>query len=348
MPISERKLAANRANARRSTGPRTAAGKRKVSRNAVVHGLTARSALIHGDDEEEFERLARRTFDELQPDGVVQEQLVAEIVNHTWKLRRVPRAETLLFNEHHRRRKLPPTDDDHLMALESYLRPLSGMPHRKDVWVDLEPSAALCHMIERKYYSSGPPDSPVWLLERYAIRLERARASALRMLLALQKRQARDEEEDGVDDDGVDHDVVDHDGVDHDGVDDDDSAVDDASPVAAPAPLETPLAVSQTEARADEIAHPSAKPQADVEAPPDTGTASADVTEQNSTVQNKPTEVSSDAGPEVAASNRDAIRTSSENRPARRRKQSQGRPGADAADPVEPDASIGESPPATT
>ena len=36
MATSEKKLAANRANARRSTGPRTAAGKRKVSRNAIV------------------------------------------------------------------------------------------------------------------------------------------------------------------------------------------------------------------------------------------------------------------------------------------------------------------------
>jgi hypothetical protein len=34
-------IAANRRNARRSTGPRTAAGKRKVSENALRHGLLA-------------------------------------------------------------------------------------------------------------------------------------------------------------------------------------------------------------------------------------------------------------------------------------------------------------------
>src|ERR1700722_7937783 len=38
--VSERKRAANRANARRSTGPRTAAGKARVAQNAVRHGLT--------------------------------------------------------------------------------------------------------------------------------------------------------------------------------------------------------------------------------------------------------------------------------------------------------------------
>jgi hypothetical protein len=37
--VSARKLAANRANAQASTGPRTAAGKARASRNAVRHGL---------------------------------------------------------------------------------------------------------------------------------------------------------------------------------------------------------------------------------------------------------------------------------------------------------------------
>ncbi|MDI1343506.1 MAG: hypothetical protein PSV22_05310 [Pseudolabrys sp.] len=38
--ISERKIRANRANARASTGPRTAGGKARASRNAKWHGLT--------------------------------------------------------------------------------------------------------------------------------------------------------------------------------------------------------------------------------------------------------------------------------------------------------------------
>ena len=42
-PISERKLRANRANAQRSTGPRTAAGKATSSGNALKHGILSRS-----------------------------------------------------------------------------------------------------------------------------------------------------------------------------------------------------------------------------------------------------------------------------------------------------------------
>jgi hypothetical protein len=39
--VSQARAEANRANAKRSTGPRTAAGKARVSKNALRHGLTA-------------------------------------------------------------------------------------------------------------------------------------------------------------------------------------------------------------------------------------------------------------------------------------------------------------------
>ncbi len=42
-PISDRKLKANRANAQRSTGPRTAAGKATSRRNSLKHGILSRS-----------------------------------------------------------------------------------------------------------------------------------------------------------------------------------------------------------------------------------------------------------------------------------------------------------------
>ena len=42
-PISERKLQANRANAKRSTGPRTEAGKAASCRNALKHGILSRA-----------------------------------------------------------------------------------------------------------------------------------------------------------------------------------------------------------------------------------------------------------------------------------------------------------------
>ena len=42
-PISEAKLAANRANSKNSTGPKTAQGKSRSATNALKHGLLAES-----------------------------------------------------------------------------------------------------------------------------------------------------------------------------------------------------------------------------------------------------------------------------------------------------------------
>lgn len=56
---SEAQVSANRRNARRSTGPRTAAGQASSSQNAVSHGLFAREALMPGEDAAQFRRFAR-------------------------------------------------------------------------------------------------------------------------------------------------------------------------------------------------------------------------------------------------------------------------------------------------
>jgi len=56
---SERQIAANRRNARKSTGPRSSAGKRRTSRNSYRHGLTARLTLSTKRTKR-VERLARK------------------------------------------------------------------------------------------------------------------------------------------------------------------------------------------------------------------------------------------------------------------------------------------------
>src|SRR5690349_20676547 len=53
-PLSDRKLAANRANARKSTGPRTPQGKRASSRNATTHGIFCNELCLPGENETVF------------------------------------------------------------------------------------------------------------------------------------------------------------------------------------------------------------------------------------------------------------------------------------------------------
>ena len=54
-------LAAKRANAQPSTGPRTAEGKLASSANALSHGLTARNPLLPGENLEQYQEHPRIT-----------------------------------------------------------------------------------------------------------------------------------------------------------------------------------------------------------------------------------------------------------------------------------------------
>jgi hypothetical protein len=58
--ISQRKLNANRLNAKKSTGPKTLRGKEYSRRNALKHGLFARHSLeffLLGEDSHEYDDL---------------------------------------------------------------------------------------------------------------------------------------------------------------------------------------------------------------------------------------------------------------------------------------------------
>jgi len=81
--VSGKKLAANRANAQRSSGPKTSEGKEKSKLNAVKHGLTARyfPALIQAGsaESEEFETVRTELYDFYQPADAIEELLVEKL-----------------------------------------------------------------------------------------------------------------------------------------------------------------------------------------------------------------------------------------------------------------------------
>jgi hypothetical protein len=89
-PIPNPRLRANRANALRSTGPRTPAGKQRSSLNALRHGLTAASAVLPSENWAAYEDHRRRFFDEYQPATPTESQLVQELADTSWRLNRIP------------------------------------------------------------------------------------------------------------------------------------------------------------------------------------------------------------------------------------------------------------------
>jgi hypothetical protein len=93
---SDRKIAANRRNSRRSSGPRTVAGKLTVSRNALRHGLAAATPRDSGIAAE-VDRLATAIAGEhVDPAQRAQALIIAE---SELTLLRVRAARTSIFEQ---------------------------------------------------------------------------------------------------------------------------------------------------------------------------------------------------------------------------------------------------------
>ncbi len=95
--MTEKQLSANRANAARSTGPRTQAGKAKSAGNALKHGLTAERAIFPGEDPAEYAAFRDQLMLEQAPTCALGAALVDRLASTLWRLRRVPYLETAFF-----------------------------------------------------------------------------------------------------------------------------------------------------------------------------------------------------------------------------------------------------------
>src|SRR5438045_1517954 len=84
--ISQRKIEANRANALKSTGPRTAEGKTRSSMNALKHGLRARTLILPGEDPGEFAAIGQAVAE--QPGESAEAMMLNQLTELQWKLRR--------------------------------------------------------------------------------------------------------------------------------------------------------------------------------------------------------------------------------------------------------------------
>jgi hypothetical protein len=91
MFLSKRRLAANRANAQKSTGPVTAAGKAAVSKNAIMHGLCGDFYVLDFEDQARFDELLAQFVRDEKPVGSVEHELVVKMARHTWMSHRAIR-----------------------------------------------------------------------------------------------------------------------------------------------------------------------------------------------------------------------------------------------------------------
>ena len=121
---SARKIAANRLNAKKCTGPRTQRGKSRARWNALKHGAYATQRLIRGEDAKAYQRLSERVFAETKPGTAIACMLVDQIIGDIWRLRRVEQAERA-YLEHVRVANLARTQRA-LCAKDVALAPRAG------------------------------------------------------------------------------------------------------------------------------------------------------------------------------------------------------------------------------
>jgi len=91
---SDRRIQANQRNARRSTGPRTAAGKAVSRLNALTHGAFANDLLLPGEDAPAFHRLEARYLAQFKPATPNETFLVQRMILAAWRLPRIAATES--------------------------------------------------------------------------------------------------------------------------------------------------------------------------------------------------------------------------------------------------------------
>jgi hypothetical protein len=148
---TDKQIEANRANAQKSTGPRTETGKAKSRYNATKHGLTGQQIVLDGEDPDAFEEMKADLFQTFDPVGPAEERLVASLAQNLWRLHRAPGWEDALLakGQHdlaearHRTEELFGIEKSELAADEKLAK---LYPHRTQD--DLKHRALFGHVLE--------------------------------------------------------------------------------------------------------------------------------------------------------------------------------------------------------
>lgn len=202
---SDSQIAANRANARHSSGPRSARGRARAASNALKHGLAAARVVIPEEDPAEFAAWRSNLIGALAPVGALEEIFAEKIVADAWRLRRIPELEAALHRRARREglieaarievRSYEPTGLESIAAM----LPASLRVAPEDAEAHEAAHTRLRELIERPE-DAGIRATRAWEdyaaifsnLERYETALSRSLSRALHELQRLQAVRAGD------------------------------------------------------------------------------------------------------------------------------------------------------------
>lgn len=180
---SDAQIAANRANAARSTGPRTAQGKARASRNGLKHGNRAGKhsafavALLSDESQADFATLRDTYLNLCQPANEIQSFLVARMALAAWRLKRLALLETRIVSAHQSTALCNTT-------LSQSLTALSGLLRNEEAASDSEPDAEPPDhdSVAAAYIRDSERGNAITKLARYQNMLERSYYLALHEL----------------------------------------------------------------------------------------------------------------------------------------------------------------------
>ena len=99
---TDKQINTNRENAKKSTGPKTEAGKNVSRFNAIKHGFYASEIIVQDEERPEFEQLRDQLLEECNPATAIGEELFQRVLHAAWNLHRVRRMESELLNSSER------------------------------------------------------------------------------------------------------------------------------------------------------------------------------------------------------------------------------------------------------
>jgi hypothetical protein len=90
--LTKKQIEANRANAQKSTGPKTPEGKARSRTNALKHGLFAETLLLENENERLLDELKRQFYEDFAPANVHERMLIEQMIMAQWRLFRIGRS----------------------------------------------------------------------------------------------------------------------------------------------------------------------------------------------------------------------------------------------------------------
>src|SRR6202451_1747471 len=141
--------AANIANARKSSGPKTEKGKHRTRLNAYRHGLTGQICLLTAGEHAAFEQHCPGRRESLDPVGALEIDLAQSIAEDRWRLKRARAIETGIFPLGHLGQlgALATSDRDDPAQL-----PIDEALSRARTWVDKGANFQLLALYEQRIH----------------------------------------------------------------------------------------------------------------------------------------------------------------------------------------------------